>query len=60
MGFDEGGIFFDGSTVQGDTANFTYKNNVFTGVTKLVEPVTFNDGSLVITTVYYQTQMMFY
>ena len=42
MGFDEGGIFFDGATVQGDTANFTYKNNVFTGVTKLVEPVTFN------------------
>ncbi len=42
MGFDEGGIFLDGATVQGDTANFTYKNNVFTGVTKLIEPVTFN------------------
>ncbi|MFZ1518314.1 MAG: T9SS type A sorting domain-containing protein [Ignavibacteriaceae bacterium] len=42
MGYDEGGIFLDGATVQGDTANFTYKNNVFTGVTKLVEPVTYN------------------
>lgn len=42
MGFDEGGIFLDGTTVQGDTANFRYKNNVFTGMTKLIEPTTFN------------------
>jgi len=42
MGFDEGGIYLDGANVLGDTANFTYKNNVFTGVTKLVEPVSYN------------------
>ncbi|MGQ9846910.1 MAG: hypothetical protein ACUVQP_05325, partial [Bacteroidales bacterium] len=42
MGFDEGGIFLDGTTVQNDTANFKYKANTFTGVTKLIEPVTYN------------------
>ncbi|NWF49104.1 MAG: T9SS type A sorting domain-containing protein [Ignavibacteriaceae bacterium] len=42
MGFDEGGIFLDGATVQGDTANFTYKNNLFTGMSKLIEPTTYN------------------
>jgi len=42
MGYDEGGIFLDGSVVQGDTANFTYKNNTFTGMSKLIEPVSFN------------------
>jgi hypothetical protein len=42
VGFDEGGIFFDGATVQGDTANFTYKNNVYAGFSKLVEPITMN------------------
>jgi len=42
MGFDEGGIFLDGSAVQGDTANFNYRNNLFTGMSKLVEPVTYN------------------
>jgi hypothetical protein len=42
MGFDEGGIFLDGATVQGDTANFRYRNNVFTGMTNLIEPASFN------------------
>lgn len=42
MGFDEGGIFLDGTTVQGDTANFDYRNNLFTGMSKLVEPVSYN------------------
>ena len=42
MGFDEGGIYFDGTVVQGDTANFAYRNNVFTGMSKLVEPVSYN------------------
>lgn len=42
MGFDEGGILLDGSTVQGDTANFTYKANTFTGMSKLIEPVSYN------------------
>ncbi len=42
MGFDEGGIFLDGTAVQGDTANFNYRNNLFTGMSKLVEPVSYN------------------
>ncbi|AFH50722.1 Hypothetical protein IALB_3019 [Ignavibacterium album JCM 16511] len=42
MGFDEGGIFLDGATVQSDTANFTYKANTFTGMSKLIEPVSYN------------------
>jgi flagellar hook assembly protein FlgD len=42
MGFDEGGIFLDGTAVQGDTANFDYRNNLFTGMSKLVEPVSYN------------------
>lgn len=42
MGFDEGGIFLDGAVVQGDTANFTYKANTFTGMSKLIEPVSYN------------------
>lgn len=42
MGFDEGGIFLDGAVVLGDTANFAYRNNVFTGMSKLIEPVTYN------------------
>lgn len=46
MGFDEGGIFLDGATVQGDTANFTYKANTFTGMSKLIEPVSYNSWFL--------------
>lgn len=42
MGFDEGGIFLDGAVVLGDTANFSYRNNVFTGMSKLIEPATYN------------------
>ena len=39
MGFDEGGILLDGAT-SGDTANFRYRNNVFTGMTQLINPTT--------------------
>lgn len=42
MGFDEGGIFLDGAAVQGDTANFSYRNNLFTGMSKLIEPVSYD------------------
>jgi len=44
MGFDEGGIFLDGALggVLTDTANFTYKDNIFAGFTKLIEPVSYN------------------
>ncbi len=35
-GFDEGGILFDGTTVLGDTSNFTYKNNTWAGHTNWV------------------------
>ncbi len=41
-GFDEGGIFLDGATVQGDTANFSYRNNTFAGVSTLITPTTYN------------------
>lgn len=30
-GFDEGGLYLDGTTVLGDTANFKYKHNIFAG-----------------------------
>lgn len=41
-GFDEGGIFLDGATVQGDTANFSYRNNTFSGMATLITPTTYN------------------
>ncbi|QQS35315.1 MAG: T9SS type A sorting domain-containing protein [Ignavibacteriales bacterium] len=41
-GFDEGGLFLDGATVQGDTANFAYRNNTFSGMATLITPTTYN------------------
>ena len=41
-GFDEGGLFLDGAAVQGDTANFAYRNNTFSGMATLITPTTYN------------------
>ena len=36
MGFDDGGILFDGTNVLADTSNFSYKNNTWAGHTAWV------------------------